>query len=69
MASKEELQERIRELEEENDDLQDQLDQIADIAAPIEGEEGNERAQPTVANPRRRSVTARPGFARRNMQR
>ena len=62
MASKEELQDRIRELEEENDDLQDQLDKIADIAAPIEdedeaSEDDNDRARPTVSNPRRRSPT------------
>ena len=34
MPTKEALQQRVKELEEENDDLQDQLDQIADIAAP-----------------------------------
>jgi tRNA(Ile)-lysidine synthase TilS/MesJ len=34
-----ELEERIRQLEEENDELQDQLDQIADIAAPPEEDE------------------------------
>jgi hypothetical protein len=61
MATKEELADRIRELEEENDELQDQLDNIADIAAPIEDEEGGEyekRARPTVSNPHRRSLTA-----------
>ena len=39
MPSKAELTQRIRELEEENDDLQDQLDKIADIAAPPEEED------------------------------
>lgn len=71
MATKEELADRIRELEEENDELQDQLDSIADIAAPIEGEEDGEyekRARPTVSNPHRRSLTARrdTGRTRRN---
>jgi cell shape-determining protein MreC len=42
MPSKKELQDRIRELEEENDQLQDALDSIADIAAPEEEEEGEE---------------------------
>lgn len=41
MPSKTELMQRIRELEEENDDLQDQLDQVADIVAPPE-EEGED---------------------------
>lgn len=39
MSSKAELLERIKELEEENEQLQDQLDQVADIVAPFEGEE------------------------------
>jgi hypothetical protein len=78
MATKEDLQERIQELEEENDDLQDQLDKIADIAAPIEededgeGEEERERERPTVAvNPRRRSLTGRRDIepTRRNVRR
>lgn len=34
MPTKVELERRIAELEEENDDLQDALDQIADLAAP-----------------------------------
>ena len=38
MPTKEELQKRVQELEEENDQLQDQLDQIYDIVAPPEGE-------------------------------
>ena len=43
MPSKAELTQRIRELEEENDDLQDQLDRVADIVAPPEDEdEGDE---------------------------
>jgi hypothetical protein len=33
MPTKEQLQKRVQELEEENDDLQDQLDQIFDIVA------------------------------------
>lgn len=41
MPTKEQLKQRIRELEEENDGLQDQLDQIADIVAPPE-EQGEE---------------------------
>lgn len=74
MATKEELNERIQELEQENDALQDQLDNIADIAAPIEDEEDSERddrARPTVSNPHRRSLTARrdTGRTRRNVGR
>lgn len=65
MATKEDLKERIQELEVENSALQDQLDHIADIAAPIEDEdedereesEDDDRARPTVSNPRRRSLT------------
>jgi hypothetical protein len=34
MPTKEQLQERVEELEQENDKLQDQLDQIFDIVAP-----------------------------------
>ncbi|MGH6878114.1 MAG: hypothetical protein ACREHV_12190 [Rhizomicrobium sp.] len=34
MPTKEELMQRVKELEDENDDLQDQLDQVADIVAP-----------------------------------
>jgi len=34
MPSKAELQKRIEELENENDELKDALDQIADLAAP-----------------------------------
>ncbi len=34
MPTKEALMQRIKELEGENDDLQDQLDQVADIVAP-----------------------------------
>lgn len=60
MATKDDLKERIRELEEENNELQDQLDNIADIAAPIEEEdEEEEDVRPTVTNPRRRSLTGR----------
>jgi hypothetical protein len=39
MPTTEKLLDRIKELEEENDDLQDQLDQIADIAAPPDEDE------------------------------
>lgn len=39
MPTKEELMQRIKELEDENDDLQDQLDQVADIVAPPEEDE------------------------------
>ncbi|HET8926010.1 MAG TPA: hypothetical protein VFN26_23700 [Candidatus Acidoferrum sp.] len=39
MSSKAELLERIKELEEENELLQDQLDQVADIVAPYDGED------------------------------
>jgi hypothetical protein len=77
MTTKEELNERIQELEQENDDLQDQLDKIADIAAPIEDDDGREdsedddRARPTVSNPRRRSLTGPldTGRTRRNVGR
>jgi len=41
MPTKEQLQKRVRELEEENDELQDQLDQIFDIVAP-EGEDAGD---------------------------
>lgn len=39
MPTKEELMQRVRELEEENDELQDQLDQVADIVAPPDEDE------------------------------
>lgn len=42
MPTKEQLQERIEELEQENDDLQDQLDRIFDIIAPSQ-EEGEDQ--------------------------
>lgn len=38
MPTKEQLQKRVSELEQENDDLQDQLDQIFDIVAPENGD-------------------------------
>ena len=43
MPTKDELMDRIAELEEENEDLQSQLDDIADIVAPSEddGRNGN----------------------------
>ena len=42
VQSRQELQDRIHELEEENETLQDQLDQITDIVAPMEEEEEDE---------------------------
>jgi hypothetical protein len=44
VPTKEQLENRVRELEEENDSLQDQLDQIFDIVAPPEekGEDGKD---------------------------
>ncbi len=41
MPTKEQLQKRVRELETENDELQDQLDQIFDIVAPEVGDAGD----------------------------
>ena len=43
MPTKEQLQKRVQELEEENDQLQDHLDQIYDIVAPPEGEAALDR--------------------------
>lgn len=43
MPTKEQLQKRVQELEEENDQLQDQLDQIYDIVAPPEGHSERDR--------------------------
>jgi len=40
MATKRELEETIRELEQENSDLQDQIDAIADIVSEGDDEEG-----------------------------
>jgi cell shape-determining protein MreC len=45
MASKAELLERVKELEEENEQLQDQLDQVADIVAPYEDEDEGDEAE------------------------
>ncbi len=43
MATKRELEDRIGELEEENEELQSRLDEVLDIVAPAEeGEEGEE---------------------------
>ena len=42
MATKQELEERISELEEENEELQSRLDEILDIAAPGDKEEDEE---------------------------
>jgi hypothetical protein len=43
MATKRELEEQIRELEQENSGLQDQLDAIADIVSDSEEEEDEEQ--------------------------
>jgi acyl carrier protein phosphodiesterase len=43
--TKEELQDRIRDLEEENETLQDQLDSVADIVAPVEEDEDEENGE------------------------
>lgn len=40
MATKQELFDRIKELEDENEELQSQLDEVADIVAPPEEGEG-----------------------------
>lgn len=42
MATKREMEAHIQELEEENQELQDQLDAIADIVSPEEEEEEDE---------------------------
>ena len=42
MPTKQELLERIRELEDENEALQSQLDEVAEIVAPIEEESEDE---------------------------
>lgn len=42
MPSKQELEQRIKDLKQENDELRDQLGEIADIAAPQEEEEEGE---------------------------
>ena len=68
MATKDDLLERIQELEEENDDLQDQLDQIADIATPDddgETSQDEDEERPTrAANPGRKRLTVRRGIER-----
>ncbi|HEV2388837.1 MAG TPA: hypothetical protein VGS20_16460 [Candidatus Acidoferrales bacterium] len=45
MSSKAELAQRIRELEEENDNLRDKPDQVADIVAPPEEEDEEDRGE------------------------
>ncbi len=42
MATNKELEERIQELEEENEGIQTKLDDIADLALPEEEEESEE---------------------------
>ena len=61
MPTKEQLENRVRELEEENDSLQDQLDQIFDIVAPPEekGEDekhGRDRLDKTNSRRVRRNL-------------
>ena len=43
MPTKEQLQKRVEELEQENDELQDQLDQIFNIVAPPEEQREDEK--------------------------
>jgi hypothetical protein len=43
VATKEQLQKRVEELERENDELQDQLDRIFDIVAPPQEEGEDEK--------------------------
>ena len=62
MPTKEQLENRVRELEEENDSLQDQLDQIFDIVAPPEekgedDEHGRDRVDKTNSRHVRRNLT------------
>ena len=45
MATKQQLERQIRELEEENEDLQERLDEILDIAAPAEEEEEQQEGE------------------------
>jgi len=45
MANKQELEERINELEEENEQLQSRLDEILDIVAPSEEEDEGEEGE------------------------
>ena len=66
MPTKEQLENRVRELEEENDSLQDQLDQIFDIVAPPEeqgedDEHGRDRSDKTNS---RRSADLKVGRPR-----
>jgi hypothetical protein len=49
MASKQQLQDRIDELEEQNEDLEDRLDQVLDIVAPEEEEAEEEEPEPGEA--------------------
>ena len=42
MANKQELEEQVRELEDENEELQSRLDEILDIVAPSEEEQDEE---------------------------
>ena len=62
MPTKENLQQRVRELEEENDELQDQLDQIFDIVAPPEEQREPEKGGLTASE-----KTDAPSRGRRNL--
>jgi hypothetical protein len=42
MPTRQKLLQRIRQLEEENEALQEQLDEVVDIVSPVEDEEGDE---------------------------
>ena len=44
MMTKRELEERVNELEAENEDLQTRLDQVADLVAPLDDDEEDEEA-------------------------
>ena len=43
MATRQELEDRVDELEQENAELQDQLDAIADIVAPEDEDQDDDR--------------------------
>jgi hypothetical protein len=43
VATKQELEDRVEELEQENQDLQDTLDAVADLVSPEEGEDDDDR--------------------------
>ena len=45
VSTKQQLEEQIRELEEENEDLQGRLDEVLDIVAPAEEEEEQQEGE------------------------